>query len=172
MQQIGALRRLGRRGVEFKTREIARPVDRELARGTPGPYGTALDHPATQSMIVDHHIRAEGLRRTRMRLLTALSRGEKPGPENATMKLVTAGGMQALARDALLLRGAMGMVVEREAEALEGIFHDSLNWAPGYRIAGGTDEILRTVIAERVLGLQAEARADKQAPFRPAQVGA
>ena len=139
----------------------------EFARATPGSYGTALDHPATQSTIVDHHIRAEGLRLTRMRLLTALSRGEKPGPENAIMKLVTAGEMQTLARDALMLRGPMGMVVERQTDALEGIFPDSLTWSPGYRIAGGTDEILRTVIAERVLGLPAEARPDKQAPFKP-----
>jgi alkylation response protein AidB-like acyl-CoA dehydrogenase len=38
--------------------------------------------------------------------------------------------------------------------------------APGARIAGGTDEILKNVIAERVLGLPGEIRSDRKVPFR------
>jgi hypothetical protein len=38
--------------------------------------------------------------------------------------------------------------------------------APGTRLGGGTDEILRNVIAERVLGLPGEVRTDKDVPFR------
>lgn len=127
---------------------------------------------AVQSNFVDHFIRTEGVRLTRSRLLTAISRGEKPGPENAITKLVAANEMQGLARDVLLACGSMGLVIERDAGDAEGIFHDSLTWAPGYRIAGGTDEVLRTVIAERVLGLPPEPRPDKDRPFRPARVAA
>jgi alkylation response protein AidB-like acyl-CoA dehydrogenase len=44
-------------------------------------------------------------------------------------------------------------------------WNEHLLGAPGYRIAGGTDEIQRNIIGERVLGLPAEPRVDRDQPF-------
>jgi hypothetical protein len=83
-----------------------------------------------------------------------LSRGETPGPENAIGKLVNAAKSQDMASFALDLLD-MGRAA----------FQESLLSSPGSRIAAGTDEILKNIIAERVLGPPQDIRVDREAPF-------
>ena len=45
-------------------------------------------------------------------------------------------------------------------------YQNSLLLAPGVRLAGGTDEVMRNIIAEQVLGLPQEPRADKGVTYK------
>ena len=51
------------------------------------------------------------------------------------------------------------------------MFQQALLYRPAARIAGGTDEILRNIIAERVLGLPGDIRVDKDMPFNQVPTG-
>jgi alkylation response protein AidB-like acyl-CoA dehydrogenase len=97
------------------------------------------------------------LRFTGYRILTAIQRGQIPGPE-AGMSKVTA--VRAAIEAADLIADVLG------PEALEdGEWSYLTSFLPGLKSAGGTEEILRNTVGERVLGLPPEPRLDKGVPF-------
>ena len=92
------------------------------------------------------------------RTLSALQKGQIPGPESGLAKITT---VRAAIDAGDLVADVLG------PEALE----DSSEWShlisymPGLKSAGGTEEILRNTVGERVLGLPPEPRLDKGIPF-------
>ena len=64
-----------------------------------------------------------------------------------------------------ICEGAAGALTGADEEEARGQFQQMLLSSPSMRIAGGTDEILRNIIAERVLGLPGDIRVDKDVPF-------
>ena len=102
---------------------------------------------------------------TNKEALTSLSKGETPGPESSIGKVVSAPKMQDLASFAMDLQGAAGILNDPDMSLMHSIFQNQWMSAAGYRIAGGTDEILRNIVAERVLGLPQDIRVDKNVPF-------
>jgi alkylation response protein AidB-like acyl-CoA dehydrogenase len=140
---------------------------------------TALwrDHPELRTPgLHDRLIRlwadAEVARLSAERLRQQLAAGQ-PGPDGSAVKVVFARLNQELSALELELSGAQGLRYDdwtlRRPESVS-----FLTRGPGYRylrtrgnsIEGGTSEILRNIIAERVLGLPAEPRADTRVPWK------
>jgi alkylation response protein AidB-like acyl-CoA dehydrogenase len=138
----------------------------ELASSMRLPDGTlAIDDSQTRSRLASWTARANGLKYTSYRAISALSRGERPGPENAIGKLVAAPMMQDIATAALDLQGPAGALARSDKSAA-GKLQQMLYQSAALRIAGGTDEVMRNIIAERVLGLPPDIRVDKDVAFK------
>jgi len=98
--------------------------------------------------------------------MTALSRGQTPGPESSIGKIIAANQLQDLSNSAVELEDQYGIIDDPALAPLSAAFQGGLLSSPGLRIAGGTDEILKNIIAERVLGLPGDIRVDKNVPFK------
>ncbi|QDM18561.1 acyl-CoA dehydrogenase [Tardiphaga sp. vice352] len=127
--------------------------------------GPAIDDRAVRSKLASWAVRASGLKYTSFRAISALSKGERPGPENSIGKLVAGTMLQDVATYALDLQGAAGVLSGPDDAEAAGKFQAMLLRSPATRVEGGTDEILRNIIAERVLGLPGDIRVDKDVPF-------
>lgn len=137
----------------------------ELACETRNEDGPLADQADIQDHLADWFIQSNGLKYTGFRMISALSRGETPGPESSVSKLVMGRGMQEMARRAIDMLDQAGLVVDRNQAPLTATLQRLYFHAIGGRIAGGTDEILLNILGERVLGLPAEPRIDKELPF-------
>jgi alkylation response protein AidB-like acyl-CoA dehydrogenase len=98
-------------------------------------------------------------RLTNLRAREARRAGRPPGPEGSGAKLRGAAAIKALADLAVDVEGLGGIAGEDEWLTL-------FLTAPSISIRGGTDEIQRNILGERVLGLPAEPRVDKGVPFK------
>jgi alkylation response protein AidB-like acyl-CoA dehydrogenase len=130
----------------------------------------AIEDSAVRAKIAEFHVLEAGLEYNGYRAITALSRGELPGPENSIGKLVGAPKLQAVASFCMDLLEESG-VLWSEDDVLSSLAQRSYMGAPGLRIAGGTDEIMTNIIAERVLGLPQDPRLDKGIPFNEVPTG-
>lgn len=143
-----------------------------LAREAKGQDGRPLLHDAAfRQRLADWFVRAEGYKLGKFRTMTALSKGQTPGPEASIGKIVTANQLQDITNAAIEAQDHYGVIADPAYAPMEAIFQQSYMWAPGLRIAGGTDEILKNIIAERVLGLPGDPRADKDAAFKDLPAG-
>jgi len=142
----------------------------QLARSLELEDGPAIKNAAVREKIADWYVRSAGLRYTTMRTMTALSQGKQPGPEASIAKIVVASKLQDLSAFAMELEGEAG-ILQGDGAPMHGLFQGGWLSSPGLRIAGGTDEILRNIIAERVLGLPQDVRVDKDVPYNKIPTG-
>ena len=122
------------------------------------------DDPAVRDQLVRTfmHMRIEGFVNRRAADLRAA--GAPPGPEGSLGKLLWTEGMNRMS-DAVTTVLGPRLVADTGEWGTYG-WGEHVLGAPGYRIAGGSDEVQRNIIGERVLGLPPEPRVDKNLSWR------
>ncbi len=131
-----------------------------------------LRTPELRDRLVQHWVEAESLRLAGMRQRQQLAVGA-PGPEGSAMKVAFAELNQQLSGLELELLGEEGLRYEdwtmRRPEQVDFFGRDAgyrYLRAKGNSIEGGTSEVLRNIISERVLGLPSEPRVDKDVAWK------
>ncbi len=137
----------------------------KLANATMLEDDMAIKNANVREKLADWYVQTQGLKYTKFRTLTALSKGQTPGAESSIGKIVSGPKMQDLASFAMDIQGQGGILSSDEDSEMDGAFAQQWLWAAGYRIAGGTDEILRNIVSEQVLGMPQDIRVDKNVPF-------
>ncbi|MBK6348852.1 MAG: acyl-CoA dehydrogenase [Proteobacteria bacterium] len=144
--------------------DLWRTFATELQR-TPFAGAAALRDGRFRERLADLYIVGHGLWLLQCRALTALGKGLEPGPEMSGAKILVAQALQTFTRLGIDLQGPRGVLAAGERGGDFAMLERLWFGAAGIRIAGGTDEIVRNSIGERVLGLAPEPRTDKGVPF-------
>jgi alkylation response protein AidB-like acyl-CoA dehydrogenase len=118
--------------------------------------------------IADVYIRTRIMGFIGQRTRAAVTAGKAPGPEGSIAKLAGALLARRSSDLGIALAGAGGVAWEdpRESRWALGVLS-----APASRIAGGTDEVQRNIIGERILGLPKEPSNDKTMAFKNIDLG-
>jgi alkylation response protein AidB-like acyl-CoA dehydrogenase len=131
----------------------------ELARAAAADGRPGIDDPRVRQGLARAYAQGEILRYVGLRIVSAFSRGAMPGPEASIAKLAMADLLRSTSDLALSLLGP-------GATAEPSTWVTGFLAAPSVRIAGGSDEIQRNIIGERVLGLPKEPGPPRDTPFR------
>ncbi|MFI6309658.1 acyl-CoA dehydrogenase family protein [Nocardia fusca] len=154
------------RAVLFLSRQLALSgtVDRlaGMARCVPHRAGTRADLPAVRERLAKAWIDVQLIRVNGMRNLAKVMDGATPGPEGSMSKLFGQEAEQHLHELAVDLAGPVGLLAPGSDAAI-----DDGRWTTGWlrtrasTIGGGTSEIQRNILAERVLGMPRDPWADE-----------
>jgi len=131
----------------------------DLARAT-GADRDPVKRQRVMQLVIDLEIN----RLTTLRAKAAALAGKPPGPEGSGAKIRNGDFLRDLGRfavDALGPHGVAGVA----GVAGSGEWQTLFLTGPSFAIRGGTDEIQRNILGERVLGLPPEPRVDKDQPF-------
>jgi alkylation response protein AidB-like acyl-CoA dehydrogenase len=129
------------------------------------------DDPIVRDRLATWYSQYAGLQSVYKRMLTAVAKGGIAGAEASLGKLVGAVMNQEVANFACQLFGAAGIIQDAAFSPERAHFQEQVLFSPGIRLAGGTDEVMRNILAEQVLGLPQEPRADKGIAFQDIPTG-
>jgi alkylation response protein AidB-like acyl-CoA dehydrogenase len=119
--------------------------------------------PVVRQQLADVYVRTQLRAATTERVARAAAAGAPPGPAASIGKLVASANLMRIGEVATALLGSRIAADTGEPDGFAWTEH--VLGAPGYRLAGGTDEIQRNIVGERVLGLPREPRVDKGLPY-------
>jgi alkylation response protein AidB-like acyl-CoA dehydrogenase len=121
--------------------------------------------PVLRHQTIRAYINARILTFLGWRAQTAAERGRPPGPESSVLKLAHSLHQAEIGDAALAILGADGMLIDyADLDASPWPARFLTQWA--VRIGGGTEQVQRNILGERMLGLPREDRPDKAVPFR------
>ncbi len=129
-----------------------------------------LDAARTRELLADVYCRSRVLELLSNRIRADVRAGRAPGPEGSIAKLASNEVIQAAADAAFEIAGLGAQAWEQGDEASEQLAAAVLAY-PGLSIAGGTTDIMKNILGERVLGLPKEPQVDRGVPFRDLRVG-
>ncbi|MBL8776996.1 MAG: acyl-CoA dehydrogenase family protein [Acidimicrobiales bacterium] len=125
--------------------------------------------PVHRQALADLYIKFQVAKFTNQRALDKIKAGQAPGPEMSIAKMALT---QNLTQTADFVAGVLGpRLVADTGEWGTYAWSQFVLGTPGMRIAGGTDEVLRNIVGERVLGLPKDAGIDSTTPFKDLKVG-
>lgn len=127
---------------------------------------SAMQDGRMRQQLADLYLNAQGLWLLQCRGLTALGQGREPGAELSVAKIVAARTLQDFSYFAMDLQGMQGILTAEDLGDSWQLIEQLWFGAAGMRIAGGTDEIVKNSVGERILGLPPEPRADKGLSFK------
>ncbi len=126
----------------------------DLAEKTTYKGKPAIEDAGIRQKVAQAYIEAEVFRLTTYRAVTRLLREDSPGPENSILKLFYTHKAIEMTETALEIQGPFSMLNQGSDRVIDnGSWQFQFLRSRGLTIAGGTSEILKNVIGERVLGL-------------------
>ena len=127
------------------------------------------DDPLVRQELADLVIRSRVQNMNNQRALDKIRAGQLPGPEMSMAKL---GGTMIMRRMGDFVSHVLGpKMIADTGEWGTFAWSQLVLGTPGGRIAGGSDEVMRNIVGERVLGLPKDAGIDSTSPFRELKVG-
>jgi alkylation response protein AidB-like acyl-CoA dehydrogenase len=129
------------------------------------------EDPVVRERLATWYSQYAGLQAANKRMITAVAKGGIAGAEASLGKLVGAVMNQEIANFTCQLFGPAGIILDAAISPERAHFQESVLFAPGVRLAGGTDEVMRNILAEQVLGLPQEPRVDKGIAFQDIPTG-
>jgi len=125
--------------------------------------GVALDSAQVRAQLAQWHVEEQGIANFSRRLREIAAAGGELPPTSPVVKLTSARRIQQALSFLMDLEEYAGVVQDADWPR-DDKFYDYL-YAPIFRIAGGSDEILRNQLSERALGMPGDIRLDKDRPF-------